>query len=216
MVSRPRQRQLTSSVPNMRPGDTIPLAILGEQSRDGRFKWGEFDEITLAAQARGPIGDPQLNVSARAPAPRDSSLGRWGRRNGDMATWVDVNCLRGCLATMMQRGIEQVPDPTPLFRSQGDAWREAYNDELTKRLGVRLEEIPFGGCPPIGRVRWIAALHAGNVNHAVVVNGQGRILHDPNGHELNGLPVPRDRLLFGLRVVPANAPKTDRWGKAIR
>jgi hypothetical protein len=55
-----------------------------------------------------------------------------------------------------------------------------------------------------------------DVNHAVVVNGQGRILHDPKGHELNGLPLPRDRLLFGLRIVPANAPKTDRWGKAIR
>ena len=116
----------------------------------------------------------------------------------------------------MQRNINAVPDPTPLFRSAGDEWRDAYNEELAKRLGVRLEEIRLGGCPPIGRVNWIAALEAGSVNHAVLVNGQGRIFHDPNHEELNGFLVPRDRLFFGLRVVPANAPKTERWGKAIR
>jgi len=97
---------------------------------------------------------------------------------------------------MMQRRIEQIP----ALSLSGRAWREAYRSAAAH---------------PKPR-RWIAALHAGEVNHAVVVNGQGRILYDPNGHELNGLPVPRDRLLFGLRVVPANAPETDRWGKATR
>ena len=194
--------------------------MLGEHARDRRFTWGEFDEIALAAHARGPIGDPTLNYSTVASGrkPRDSSRDDWGRprRTDGLATYVDGNCLRCCIGTLLQRNIAAVPDPTPLFRSHGDGWRDAYNEELAKKLGLRLDEIPRGGCPPIGRVKWIAALEAGSENHAVLVNGEGRILHDPNGHELNGLPVPRDRLLFGLRIVPANAPKTDRWGKAIR
>jgi hypothetical protein len=109
-----------------------------------------------------------------------------------------------------------VPDPTSLFRTHGDDWRGAYNDELARQCGVRLEEIPRGACPPVGRVKWIACLAAGEVNHAVCANGDGRIWHDPNGNELGGLEVPRDRLVFGLQLVPANAPKRDRWGKAIR
>jgi hypothetical protein len=53
------------------------------------------------------------------------------------------------------------------------------------------------------------------VNHAVVVNGDGLVQHDPNAGELNGLPGPRHRLKFGLRLLPANAPKTDRWGRKV-
>jgi hypothetical protein len=109
----------------------------------------------------------------------------------------------------------RIPDPTPLFGARGDDWREAYNHELASKCGVRLEEIPRGGCPPIGRVRWIACLRAGEVNHAVFANGDGLVYHDPNSHELNGLPVPRDRLLFGLRVVPANQPRRGRWGEPL-
>jgi hypothetical protein len=111
----------------------------------------------LAAHARGPIGDPTLNYSAvvREREPRDSNRDGWGRprRTDGLVTYVDGNCLRCCIGTLLQRNIAAVPDPTPLFRSGGDAWREAYNDELAKRLGVRLEEIALGGCPPIGRVR---------------------------------------------------------------
>jgi len=55
------------------------------------------DERDADTGLQDDAGDPQLNVSARAAAPRDSSLDHWGRRNGDIATWVDVNCLRGCL-----------------------------------------------------------------------------------------------------------------------
>jgi hypothetical protein len=129
---------------------------------------------------------------------------------------VDANCLRACIATLLQRDIATVPDPTELFRSHGDGWREEYDKRLQAALRIRLEEIPAGGCPPIGRVKWIAGLRAGEVNHAVLANGDGLIYHDPNGHELNGLPVPRDRLLFGLRIVPTNAPRRDRWGKPLR
>lgn len=150
--------------------------------------------------------------------PRDSSLGVWGRPKGTRsggAMWVDTNCLRAWVATLLQRDISKVPDPTPLFTSHGEGWREAYDVRLKAALGVRLEEIPAGGCPPVDRVKWIAGLRAGEVNDAVLANGDGLIYHDPNGHELNGLPVPRDRLLFGLRIVSAYAPLRDRWGAPI-
>jgi hypothetical protein len=178
-----------------------------------------MDEILAHAKKLKPIA-PELNSSAlTSSAGRDSSLvGTWGRPKGNRhgATWVDANCLRACVATLLQIHISKVPDPTPLFRSHGDGWREEYGKRLRAALGVRLEEIPAGGCPPIGRVRWIACLAAGEVNHAVLANGDGLVYHDPNGHELNGLPVPRDRLLFGLRVVPAHAPKRGRWGEPLR
>jgi hypothetical protein len=150
--------------------------------------------------------------------PRDSSLGTWGRPRGNRqgATWIDTNCLRACIATLMQWPIEKVPDPTPLFKSHREGWRDAYNGELKKSCGARLEEIPAGGCQPVGRLKSIAAITAtADADHAVCANGDGLIYHDPNGHELNGLPVPRDRLLFGLRIVPANAPKRDRWGRPL-
>jgi hypothetical protein len=51
----------------------------------------------------------------RGPLTDREKRDRWSRRTGDMATWVDVNCLRGCLATMMQRPIENIPDPAALF-----------------------------------------------------------------------------------------------------
>ena len=58
---------------------------------------------------------------------------------------MDANCLRACVATLLQRDISRVPDPTPLFTSHGDGWREAYDERLKAALGVRLEEIPAGG-----------------------------------------------------------------------
>jgi hypothetical protein len=70
-----------------------------------------------------------------------------------------------------------------------------------------------GGCPPIGRIKWIASLAAGDVNHAVCVNGEGLVWHDPDAHRLNGLSVPRDRLLFGLRIVPAGQRPRGRLGR---
>jgi hypothetical protein len=39
--------------------------------------------------------------------------------------------------------------------------------------------------------------------------------HDPNSHELNGLPVRRDRLLVGLRIVSANQRRRGRWGEPL-
>jgi hypothetical protein len=79
--------------------------------------WGDLDELQSHAERMRPL-DPSLNTVGMNK-PRDSSLDNWGRRTGSLATWIDVNCLRGCVATMLQRGIDKVPDPTPLFRSHG-------------------------------------------------------------------------------------------------
>jgi hypothetical protein len=183
--------------------------------RPKQLGWDEMDEILAHAKKLKPIA-PELNYASTRNTPRDSSLvGSWGRPKGNRhgATWVDANCLRACVATLLQRDIAKVPDPTELFRSHGDGWREEYDQRLKAALGIRLEEIPAGGCPPIGRVRWIACLAAGEVNHAVVA--RDGLVHDPNSHKLNGLPVPRDRLLFGLRPVPANMRPRGRWGEPL-
>jgi hypothetical protein len=58
-------------------------------------------------------------------------------------------------------------------------------------------------------------LRGDTADHGVVAR-EYRIIHDPNGKRLNGLEVPKARLAYGLRVLPANAPKRDNWGKAIR
>ena len=123
--------------------------------------------------------------------------------------------MKGCLATLLQRRIETVPDPTEDFVHED--WLERYDKRLKAACGVRLERIEPGGCPPIGRSNWIAVLDAGNVNHAVLSRGPELLVwHDPNDEELNGLPIPRERLLFGLRLEHANARQRDRWGAPLR
>jgi hypothetical protein len=71
-----------------------------------------------------------------------------------MAEWVDGTCLRLALATALQRHAKSVPDPTPDFAAGGD-WFESYNERLKSACGVRLEEIPPGACPPLGRTTWL-------------------------------------------------------------
>jgi hypothetical protein len=184
------------------------------QSQRSRLDWGDLAELQAHAERLRPI-DPLVNVTSTSSAGwRDASVvDSWGRRQGGQALWTDGNCLKACIATLLQWKIESVPDPTEDFVHED--WLERFDKRLATTCGVRLEKIPRGGCPPADRRPWIAVVDAGSVNHAVLVRN-GLIYHDPNGHELNGLPVPSDRLLFGLRLEPANAPKRDRWGKAIR
>jgi hypothetical protein len=176
-----------------------------------------MDEILAHAKKLKPIA-PELNLTTRASegSPRDSSLvDSWGRRDSraDRPYWTNGNCLRLVIATMRRLRPEVVPDPAPFF-SSGDGWLQEYDATLQLKLGLRLEEIPHGGCPPIDRRPWIAVLESGQVNHAVLAR-EHRIVHDPNGRELGGLEVPRDRLLFGLRLVPADQPRRGRWGEPL-
>jgi hypothetical protein len=113
--------------------------------------------------------------------------------------------LRGAIATQLNADIKRVPDPSPLF---GDPdWLSRYDAELRQKLGLRLEEFPKSCCPPLGHGLWIAVLDSGDVNHAVLAR-DGLVYHDPNRKELNGNAVPRDRLMFGLRLLRVPAMKT--------
>jgi hypothetical protein len=112
--------------------------------------------VLYAPAGDGPFCGVCTDKHARAK-PRDASRDAWGRRMGsnDMACYVDGNCLRLAIATAMQVEPERVPDPSSDFRA--DDWFDRYNERLKPELGVRLEEIPPGACPPIGRTRWIAS-----------------------------------------------------------
>jgi hypothetical protein len=167
------------------------------------------------------MGNPTLNRSTGDEA-RDTSCDRWGRRKGNRATWGGVNCLRASLATALGVHPDRIPDPAPFW---GPSLVEDYSDELERKLGVGLEEVPAHACQqpriPQGET-WIGCLYGkgGSLTGHAVICRAGRITHDPASDErslaLNGLEARSQGLAFGLRIVSANAPKRDRWGAPIR
>jgi hypothetical protein len=146
--------------------------------------------------------------------PHDVTRDAWGRRVGssDMACYVDGNCLRLSIATALQVAPERVPDPTSDFRH--DDWLERYCERLKRALRIRLEAISPGACPPIGRVSWIAVFRRETNDHAVLARGP-HVLHDPQSKRLNGLDVRCEEIAYGLRILAANAPVTDSWGRQV-
>jgi hypothetical protein len=140
-------------------------------------------------------------------------------RSGPPA-WVDANCFRCCLATLLRRRLTSIPDPTLLFRHPD--WFERYDGELTRKLGLRLEEIPAHACaaPRIGvNEQWIAVLDLGDAiaDHAVIANGQGFIRHDPNDTQLNGSRVKHHKLVCEpsrrRRRLPGELPPIPRHSR---
>jgi len=144
--------------------------------------------------------------------PKRVDRDRWGRSLGGGVRWTGANCLRASIANLLGAAdLERVPDPTPLFMSSDD-WLTDYSDQLAELTGYRLEEQladVFLHGRNAGR-RWIAAIYEPDesANHAVVARGS-LVYHDPAGI-YNVLPV--DRVMFGMRLVPATAPRLDRWG----
>jgi len=139
----------------------------------------------------------------------------WGRSSGGGVRWTGTNCLRASIANLLgAASLERVPDPTPLFTTSKD-WLTDYGDQLAEQTGYRIEEEPAHVCLHVrnaGR-RWIAAIYEPDesANHAIVARGN-LVYHDPAGR-YDALPL--DRVLFGMRLVPANAPKLDRWGARV-
>jgi len=137
----------------------------------------------------------------------------WGRSSGGGVRWTGTNCLRASIANLLRAAnLERVPDPT----FTGPDWLSDYSDQLAEQTGYRLEEESAHVClhtRNAGR-RWIAAIYEPDesANHAIVARGN-LVYHDPAGR-YDALPV--DRVLFGMRLVPGNAPKLDRWGAAVR
>jgi len=133
------------------------------------------------AQAREckPV-DPSVNSPGGRNGWHDTTRDLWGRRQGshDRALWAGGNCLKSCLATMLQAPIACVPDPTLHFRNP-ESWWEDYSLELAQKLNVRLEEIAAGSCPPLRRGLWIAVVSGnGGANHAIVAR-EHFVYHDP-------------------------------------
>ena len=186
------------------------------RARQRELGLDDLDELLEHARRLRPI-NPNLNASsARVDSPRDASLDKWGRRQGgsNTAAWVDGNCLRLSIATALQVDVRAVPDPRSDFAL--DEWFDHYNERLKKSpLRIRLEEIAPGSCPPAGRALWLAVVHRGETDHAVVCRA-GLVIHDPQDKQLNGLEIRGQDLAYGLRIVSADAPRTDRRGKPLR
>ena len=190
---------------------------IGESTRaTAPVDWTVADAVVARARARKPL-DPRMNGSALLVRgePRRLDLDNWGRSRGGGVRWASTNCLRACIANLLGAAdLKRVPDPTPLFTSSED-WLSDYSDQLAKQTGYRLEQEPAHVCLDIrndGR-RWIACIEEdGPANHAVVARG-GLVFHDPAGRYG---ALPRDRVMFGMRLVPRGAPKLDRWGRSLR
>lgn len=179
--------------------------------------WGEVDKLVARARAHKPIPRTSGSAFVVRGEPKRVDVDNWGRSSGGGVRWTGTNCLRASIANLLgATSLERVPDPTPLFTSSGENWLRDYSDLLAKQTGYRLEEEPAHVCLDIrndGR-RWIACIYEPDeaANHAVVARGN-LVFHDP-ARLYSALP--RDRVMFGLRLVPRNAPKLDRWGRPLR
>ena len=165
--------------------------------------WREVDALVARARAHKPIPGASASAVVIRGEPKRVDLDNWGKSLGGGVRWTGTNCLRACLANLLGAAkLERVPDPTPLFASHGGGWLDAYSDKLAKATGYRIAEEPAVVCfdnRNAGR-RWIAAIYEPDqaANHAIVCRG-GFVLHDPAG--LYGA-IPRDRVMFGMRLVP--------------
>jgi hypothetical protein len=148
---------------------------------------------------------------------RRIDVDKWGRSDGGLVAWRGVNCLRSCVAALLgAANIEAIPDTAGLARDEG--WLEGYSERLVAATGYRLEEMTKAEClHPRNSGTWIAALSGvgGSLSgHAVVCRNGVNVAHDPAGGA--GGRLHTDLLSFGLRLVPANAPRRDRCGAPIR
>ena len=172
-------------------------------SAPAALDWAAVDEIVARARAHKPIPRASGSAFAVRGEPKRVDLDNWGKSLGGGVRWTGTNCLRASLANLLGAAkLERVPDPTPLFTSSGENWLRDYSDQLAKQTGYRLEEEPPVVCLDnrnAGR-RWIAAIYEPDqaANHAIVARG-AFVLHDPAG--LYGA-IPRDRVMFGMRLVP--------------
>jgi hypothetical protein len=121
--------------------------------------------------------------------------------------------LRSCVAALLgATNIEAIPSVSGLARNE--AWLENYSQRLAEVTGYRLEEMTVAEClHPRNSGPWIAALSGpgGSVSgHAVVCQNGANVVHDPAGGAVGKLDT--DWLSFGLRLVPDNQPRRDRWG----
>jgi hypothetical protein len=128
----------------------------------------------------------------------------WGRppRGNQLLArqWGGGNCLRGCIASLLNAEIAKVPDPDTSYVAKAD-WHDHYNKRLAKATGHRLDFLPASLCPPRDPNRlWIAGINESDGDgHAVVARGH-YVVHDPSGLYQGSLPL--NRITDGMLVVP--------------
>jgi hypothetical protein len=154
---------------------------------------------------------------------QDNSRDRWGAgapARGPLGKqWRGGNCLRSCVASLLNMDIAKVPDPSGIYNRGPGPWFDEYNQQVADKTGFRLERLPKTVCPPRNPNRlWIAAISMPDdpADHVVVARGHF-VVHDPLGEFIGNLPL--DRLLDGMiltptrRVVPVFSPY--RHGHAV-
>ena len=121
-------------------------------------------------------------------------------------TWMNGNCFRLGVASILGRSPEAVPDPETFGWTKD--WLDRYSAQLAKQTGYRLEKLPASCCPPRNNRVWIATIREdGDADHTVVCRNN-YVVHDPSADRdpsggYHG-PLPMDRLVDGLLVVAAS------------
>jgi hypothetical protein len=165
------------------------------------------DTLTRAAEALAkaatykPIPVPPNPGNGWKDSSRADPWGRPPRGPQLLAkTWGGGNCLKGCIASLLNADIAKVPDPDSSYKAEAD-WHDHYNKRLEKATGHRLDFLPASLCPPRDPTRvWIAGLHESDGDgHAVVARG-AFVVHDPSRIYRGSLPL--DRISAGMLVVP--------------
>jgi hypothetical protein len=171
-------------------------------------------ELRARAERFKPLPIP---VYKEVPAKdwQDTSHDRWGApaRGPQLLgrQWTNGNCLRACVASMLNADIARVPDPSSLY-NRGGPWFDAYSKQVADKTGYRLERLPLSLCPPRDPNRlWIAGISFPDHDADHVVCARGHyVVFDPLGEFYGQLPWQRviDGMLLAptRRVVPVFSP----------
>jgi hypothetical protein len=166
------------------------------------------------------LADVRARFVERPPESwKDSSRYAWDastRGNQLLAkTWGGGNCLKGCIASLLNADIAKIPDPERSYAAEAD-WHGHFNKRLAKATGYRLDFLPTSLCPPRNPNQlWIAGITEPDGDaHAVVARG-AFVVHDPSGLYQGSLPI--DRINAGMlvvptkRIVPVFSPARHGW-----
>jgi hypothetical protein len=178
--------------------------LSGRAAVPGRVRRETLARATEAlANARKykPIPVPASSGNGWKDSSNENPWGARPRGNQLLAkTWGGGNCLKGCIASLLNASIANVPDPESSYAAKDD-WHDHYNKRLEKATGHRLDFLPASLCPPRDPNRlWIAGIHEyEGDSHPVVARGH-YVIHDPSGLYQGSLPL--DRIAAGMLVVP--------------
>jgi hypothetical protein len=117
-------------------------------------------------------------------------------------TWAGGNCLKACIASVLNAPIERVPDPSVEYNEGPGGWFERYDKRLQAETGFRLDRRPKSVCPPKNPCQlWVAAISMpdDDADHVVVARGYYTVF-DPLGEFIGSLPW--DRIIDGMIVQP--------------